>query len=214
MEISSPAFQTALIYQNGQRADRSGKVQSQFNQADFAATGNQKETDKVASAKEAKAAGSQELTEAEKKEVQRLKQADAKVRNHERAHIVAGGQYVRGGANYQYTRGPDGKNYAVGGEVSIDTSKEREPEATIRKMQAVRRAAMAPADPSPQDRAVAARASQLEAEARSEKMQEERAARESDSQGPRGNNPLLSAYRNAEKVSAVQQTGAILNISG
>lgn len=115
----------------------------------------------------------QGLSEEEKRQVQRLKQRDAEVRNHERAHVASGGPYVRGGANFEYQRGPDGKNYAVGGEVSIDVSKEPNPAATIRKMQVVRRAALAPADPSPQDRAVAAKATQIEAQARIEKRQSE-----------------------------------------
>ena len=89
--------------------------------------------------------GPNDLTESEKREVQRLKQRDAEVRNHERAHITSGGPYVRGGANFQYQRGPDGRNYAVGGEVTIDVSSvPNNPDATVRKMQVVRRAALAP----------------------------------------------------------------------
>ncbi|MGD1972769.1 MAG: putative metalloprotease CJM1_0395 family protein, partial [Desulfobacterales bacterium] len=75
---------------------------------------------------------------------------------------------VQGGATYQYQRGPDGKMYAVGGEVKIDTTPERDPEDTIRKMQQVRKAALAPTQPSAQDRSVATQASQIEAEARAE----------------------------------------------
>jgi len=77
-----------------------------------------------------------------------------------------------GGANYRYQRGPDGKMYAVGGEVKIDTSREKDPQDTVTKMQQVRRAALAPAQPSSQDRSVAARASQIEAEARAELLKE------------------------------------------
>ena len=54
------------------------------------------------------------------------------VKSHERAHLSAGAGLVVGGANYQYQRGPDGKMYAVGGEVKIDTSRENDPEGTIR----------------------------------------------------------------------------------
>ena len=110
----------------------------------------------------------QNLGEAEKRQVEKLRKADQEVRAHERAHMAAGSGVVMGGANYEYERGPDGKMYAVGGEVKIDTSRERDPEATIRKMQQVKRAALAPAQPSGQDRSVAARASQIEAEARIE----------------------------------------------
>ena len=82
--------------------------------------------------------------------------------------MSAGAGIVQGGATYQYQRGPDGRLYAVGGEVKIDTTPERDPEDTIRKMQQVRKAALSPSQPSAQDRLVAAQASQIEAEARAE----------------------------------------------
>ncbi|MBN1600864.1 MAG: hypothetical protein JW915_04600 [Chitinispirillaceae bacterium] len=110
-----------------------------------------------------------ELSDEQKRQVQELKRRDQEVKAHEAAHVAAGGAYVRGGASYTYQSGPDGKRYAVGGEVSIDTSSVRgDPQATITKMETVRRAALAPADPSGQDRAVAAQASATAAEARKE----------------------------------------------
>ena len=107
-----------------------------------------------------------ELTSEEQQQVSELKQRDREVRAHEAAHMAAGGGYVRGGVSFTYQAGPDGKRYAVGGEVSIDTSAEKDPNATIRKMQTVRSAALAPANPSGQDRAVAAAATAQEAQAR------------------------------------------------
>lgn len=112
--------------------------------------------------------GGEDLTPEQKREVEQLKKGDQEVKSHERAHMAAGSGVVIGGANYEYQRGPDGKMYAVGGEVKIDTSRENNPAQTIRKMQQVRRAALAPAQPSAQDRSVAAHASQVEAEARTE----------------------------------------------
>jgi hypothetical protein len=112
-----------------------------------------------------------ELSEAERKRLDELKRRDAEVRAHERAHVVAGGSLVRGVAAFDQVRGPDGRYYAVGGEVSIDTSKERDPEATIEKAARIRQAALAPADPSAQDRKVAAEATRMEAEARAELIQ-------------------------------------------
>ncbi|HOQ90624.1 MAG TPA: putative metalloprotease CJM1_0395 family protein [Candidatus Hydrogenedentes bacterium] len=106
------------------------------------------------------------LSPEEQREIARLREMDRRVRQHEQAHLAAGGAYVRGGAQFTYVRGPDGKMYATGGEVSIDVSPERTPEATIAKMQQVRRAALAPADPSPQDRSVAAAAARAEMDAR------------------------------------------------
>jgi len=93
---------------------------------------------------------------------------DREVRSHEQAHAAAGGQYA-GSPTYSFVKGPDGLNYAVGGEVSIDTAPvSGDPEATIRKAQIIRAAASAPAEPSPQDRRVAAQAATLESDARIE----------------------------------------------
>lgn len=117
----------------------------------------------------------EELSEDEKQQVEELKQRDREVRRHEQAHVAAGGQYVRGGASFEYTTGPDNKRYAVGGEVSIDTSEVADdPEATIRKAQVVYRAALAPAEPSGQDRSVASAAKRMEGEARRDLAEERR----------------------------------------
>ena len=103
----------------------------------------------------------------EQAEVDRLRERDREVRTHEQAHAAAGGQHVRGGVQLEYATGPDGRRYAVGGEVSIDTSPvSGDPQATVLKAQAIRRAALAPSQPSGQDRSVAASASRMEAEAR------------------------------------------------
>jgi hypothetical protein len=115
------------------------------------------------------------LTEEEKQEVTELQKRDREVRAHEQAHIAAGGQYITGGASFEYETGPNGRRYAVGGEVSIDTSEVKgDPEATIQKMRVVRKAALAPAKPSAKDRSVAATASQKEAEARQELAKQKR----------------------------------------
>lgn len=82
-------------------------------------------------------------------QLEQLKQTDREVRQHEMAHQVVGGPYA-GGASYDYEAGPDGKRYAVAGEVPIDYGPvPNDPQATIEKMQTVIAAAMAPADPSP-----------------------------------------------------------------
>jgi hypothetical protein len=99
--------------------------------------------------------------------VEKLKRIEARVIAHEMAHKVVGGQYA-GSVRYEYTRGPDGRLYITGGEVSIDVSEEPTPEETIQKMEIVRRAALAPADPSPQDLAVAQTATIKEMRARLE----------------------------------------------
>jgi len=117
--------------------------------------------------------GDVELSEEEKKQVEELKRRDQEVRTHEHAHVAAGGQYVRGGISYEYQTGADGKRYAVGGEVSIDTSPESDPQDTIRKAQTIRQAALAPAEPSGQDRRAAAAAAQMEMKARQEIAKEQ-----------------------------------------
>jgi hypothetical protein len=117
--------------------------------------------------------GSTDLTPEEKEQVRELKEQDAKVRRHEQAHVMAGGRYIKSRAQFQFELGPDGKLYAVSGEVQIDTSKvPDDPEATIQKAQTVRRAALAPSDPSSQDRSVASEANRMEFEARMEITQQ------------------------------------------
>lgn len=97
--------------------------------------------------------------------IQRLAARDREVRAHEQAHSSVGGQ-LSGSPSYEFQRGPDGVSYAVGGEVSISTgSIPNDPEATIAKAQQIQRAALAPADPSAQDRAVAAGGASLELQA-------------------------------------------------
>ncbi|MGC8121182.1 putative metalloprotease CJM1_0395 family protein [Marinobacter sp. VGCF2001] len=110
----------------------------------------------------------QGLTEQELKQLTELKARDREVRAHEAAHQAVGGQYA-GAISLTYQRGPDGAQYAVGGEVPIDVSPVAgDPQATIEKMRVVRSAAMAPAQPSGQDRAVAAQAMQTMLQAQSE----------------------------------------------
>lgn len=106
-------------------------------------------------------------------EIARLRRIDQMVRAHERAHLVAGGDIVRSGPHYVYRRGPDGKLYAVGGDVTIDTSPvPGDPEATLRKAEKIVRAALAPLDPSPQDIRVAMRAQMMAMQARLELARE------------------------------------------
>jgi len=114
------------------------------------------------------------LSDEEQRSLRDMKTRDAEVRAHEQAHVAAAGPYFRGGPTYETERGPDGKEYAVGGSVSIDSSPVKgDPEATIAKMQQVRRAALAPKDPSATDRSVAAKASAQEAKARQQLAEEQ-----------------------------------------
>ena len=109
----------------------------------------------------------QELTAKEQEKVEKLKERDKEVRAHERAHQSAGGEYA-GSPSYDYEKGPDGNDYAIGGHVNIDVAEENTPEKTLQKMEQIIRAAKAPADPSAQDLKVAAQAQQKAAKARAE----------------------------------------------
>jgi len=113
----------------------------------------------------------EELSEEDQRKVEELKKIDKRVHTHEQAHLSAAGGYARGGANYDYVTGPDGNRYANGGHVNIDTSKERTPEATLRKASIIQKAALAPADPSPADKEIAANASKMATEAQKELAQ-------------------------------------------
>lgn len=112
--------------------------------------------------------GGAELSDADSRQIEELKTTDRAVRAHEAAHIAAGGSLVTSGATYSYETGPDGQRYAVAGEVGIDTSKGRTPEETLIRAQQIHAAALAPTDPSPQDRSVAATATRMATEARAE----------------------------------------------
>jgi len=110
-----------------------------------------------------------QLSPEAQKMVTELKARDAAVRAHEAAHVAAGGGVVAGGASFTYQQGPDGRRYAVGGEVPLDASPVKgNPRATEQKARQIQAAALAPADPSPQDRKIAAQASQMAAQAASE----------------------------------------------
>lgn len=101
--------------------------------------------------------------------LQALKQRDREVRQHEQAHLLAAGPFATGGPRYTYETGPDGQRYAVGGEVPIDLSAvPGDPAATIQKAQTIQRAALAPAEPSGPDLAIAAKAATLVAQAQQE----------------------------------------------
>lgn len=139
--------------------------------------------------------GPKELTPEQQRQVAELQQIDRTVRAHEQAHLSAGRGVVTSGANFSYTYGPDGKRYAVGGEVSIDTSAEKKPEANIDKGIRIQAAALAPKDPSPQDHRVAAIGGQLEALGRSDLAQQQAEQR------------ALEAERNAQARDETRRQG-------
>ena len=141
-------------------------------------------------------AGEDGLTEEEKAEVADLKRQDAETRRHEKAHANAGGPFS-GAPSYTYERGPDGRSYAVAGTTPIDvTPISGDPAATVRKMETVKRAARAPAEPSAQDRKVAAQADAAKRVAQAEATARNR-SEPTDETDPRQSGalaPIATAY--------------------
>jgi len=154
--------------------------------------------------KSAEEKGPDGLTEEDRKEVERLKKRDREVRAHEQAHKSAGGPYA-GQVSFETERGPDGRAYAVGGEVKIDTSEiPNNPQATIRKLETVKRAALAPAQPSSQDRQVATQADAKIQQARQE-LREQKAAEEAEKREQRAD--VTDETRPGSKPTAAEQAG-------
>ncbi|WP_271273397.1 putative metalloprotease CJM1_0395 family protein [Aliamphritea hakodatensis] len=131
-------------------------------------TSDQKASDQAGSDQRTATAVKADLTALENEQIQQLATRDREVRQHEQAHASAGGAHA-GAPSYEYRKGPDGRLYAVSGEVSIDTSAvPNDPQATLEKAEIVLRAALAVSEPSGADRAVAARATALAEQARAE----------------------------------------------
>lgn len=121
----------------------------------------------------------------DRKLIAELARIDRVVRTHEQAHLAAAGGLATSGATYGYRRGPDGVQYAVSGEVSIDMSPGRTPQETIAKAERIQAAAVAPADPSPQDRAVAGSAAKMKMQAQQQLVEERLAAAKAGGIGSR-----------------------------
>jgi len=150
---------------------------------------------------------------AELEQIHALQARDREVRQHERAHASAAAGIAHSAPSYTYTRGPDGQQYAVGGEVQIDTSAVAgDPEATLRKATQIQRAALAPAQPSSQDRAVAAQAAAMAATARAELLQLK--AAEAQATRADGAPRASSDTRHADGRSAEQISAAYAATSG
>lgn len=153
-----------------------------------------------------KAGANKELTDAEEKQVRELKARDREVRAHEQAHARVGGSYASS-PTYTFQDGPDGKRYAIGGEVQIDSAPiPGNPEASIRKLDIVIRAALAPSEPSSQDLKVAAQARENKIKAQAEL----RAQKQAELQGDDGENSGVSSTGSAESGEAASGLSALL----
>lgn len=135
---------------------------------------------------------------ADEKIISELKQRDQEVKTHERAHATIGGT-ATGSPSYTYEVGPDGKKYAVSGEVSVDLSVvPGDPKATIAKMQKIHAAALAPINPSVQDTRVAASAAQKILDAQSELLSQNNELALDKAESPVSNN---SHFREEQGVN-------------
>jgi hypothetical protein len=140
------------------------------------------------------------LSQQQLQELRQLKLRDKEVRTHEQAHLSAAGRYARGGPSFTYQKGVDGGSYAIGGEVGIDVAKESSPEATITKMQTIKRAALAPANPSGADKRIAAQANAKESQARQDLLQaqQEKLLQGETTPNSLSSNPLASRDNDPE----------------
>ena len=200
----SPAEQFAQIQSAGQNPEG----------ADSTGTTQEAEKEKEVDPNTPRAANGEPLSEEEQAELQDMKSRDEEVRVHEQAHQSAGGQYASA-PHYEYENGPDGKRYVTDGSVNIDVGEESDPQATIDKMQVVKRAALAPAQPSAQDRRVYAEASQKEAEARrelNEQRQEEAAAAQGQGQAASatGSNAASTSGATGTNATGNNTTGNVI----
>jgi len=204
-------------------------VQSSFvSQHNMAETKQQpgadkEETDKDSSIKsedsKLKNTSSQELSPKDLKQIQQLKSRDLEVKAHEQAHLSAAGSLAMSGASFTYQTGPNGVRYAVGGEVSISTSSvDGDPAATLRKADAIRRAALAPANPSSQDQAVAGKATAMSQKASADliKLTQEEAKEAKVDTTDKDGKDEKQVENTAESNNSVEPTqapGSLLDIS-
>lgn len=160
------------------------------------------------------ATATRQLTAEQLRIVRELQAIDRRVREHEAAHLRAGRGVVTSGANFNYVYGPDGRQYAVSGEVGIDTAPERKPEANIDKGERIQAAALAPREPSEQDYRVAAVGAQLESRGRADLavQQAEQRAVEAE-QGRAERERLREEASSAVRAAAVRAYASPVTVS-
>lgn len=167
MQVSSN-YNNSFYFQQNYHKDKEENQDFEFSTEKSQENTQTKDKEKKEEEKEnTQKVNGKDLTEEQVRQVRELEKIDREVRAHEAAHQAAGGA-LAGAASYGYTRGPDNRMYAVEGEVPIRMQKGNTPEETIANAMQVIAAAMAPADPSPQDYKVAANAMQMQNDARME----------------------------------------------
>ncbi len=178
MNISSNFSNSYVNFHNNFSRPKDQEEQKVVGLKEAKASDNQstigRDKEKQSDPTKTKKSNGKELTRGEEMQISKLKARDAEVRAHEAAHLAVAGSLAAGGASYTYQQGPDGKMYAIGGEVPINLSKGATPEQTAANMRKVRAAALAPSNPSGQDLKIASTAAMLEMKARMEIAEEKR----------------------------------------
>jgi hypothetical protein len=193
---------TAINDQQSQQDNSSGNNQTDGQQETSSTTDNSSTSSQEQNAQAQGSNQNDAEAQAIEQQLNSLKRRDQEVKAHEAAHASVGGS-VTGAPSYSYKRGPDGKNYAVDGEVSVDVSPvSGDPQATITKMQKVHSAALAPLNPSAQDKRVAAQAAKNIAEAQTELLN----GNLSDASSKKSSAPKISGSKRLESEQNKQIT--------
>ena len=203
--LISPVSSVTQNYRNVTSPNTNTRVNQKT--AGAAVTVNDSEVDKAGSSQGKQITTDSDTTsQTEKNQLVELKARDTEVRAHERAHLAAAGRYATSGATFTYQRGPDGNNYAVSGEVSIDSSPVlNDPQATLEKALTIQKAALAPSQPSAQDRAVAANAMQMATEARIQILSKSTSDTDSKTNASNDNNNSATGVNEYENIATYNE---------
>lgn len=118
-----------------------------------------------------------DLSPEQLQQLRELERQDQQVRTRDMAFIAAAGG-AAGSYSVEYETGPDGRRYAVGADIKLDTSDGATPEQTLAKARALRAATMSARGESSTDASAAAKAVRMEAEAHAEIEREREAERQ------------------------------------
>jgi len=85
--------------------------------------------------------------------LEKFRNKDSEIRTHEQTHASIG--HTTSPISYNYQEGPDGKMYAVGGSVRLDTTIPDDPKAAAFKLDMIQKAASGVAHASSADNSIA-----------------------------------------------------------
>jgi|GEM_PF-5516640 len=143
----------------------------------------------------------------QRRDIAKLRLRDMEVRAQIQAHMASAGKYSKGGVNYEFEKGPDGRSYATNGEVSISIPEGKTPEENLRIAIQVERAVTSSPSITQADRAVSALARRKAALARKEIL-ENALRRGSDEFVILGSNPAPIELKKSE-AKMVELPGSI-----